>query len=450
MGLLRYFFRSQAGQSRKRQEVAAKPAFERASSIAPDSAPVLPEQLRKLIPCNHLNGSEISLLLPACRSHRYPPGTLLFQQGPSDGAAFYLLDGEVMLVRGEQIRTVSSGSKMAQYPLACGNHYETTATAKTDVTLLSMPESAMLTALENKRAKSIDAAGLSVDFAQLPDILRQSEVFYTFWRTYRENSLTLPTLPQAAIRLRAAMQKEIGVDEGARIIQTDPIVTARLIEIANSPLYSGVTPVATCQQAIARIGLNAARQLVTALTVGRLFQCRQKKVQRQIQSIWRNSVRVSCLSYVLGRHIGGVDPEQALLAGLMSHVGALPFLYFAADFPADLLSENMLAAGVRAVRGGLGIQMLKAWEFPEEMCGIPAFCDDWFYHAPGPTCLTDIVILAHWHALLGRSKTRALPPIEVLPAFQKLDMRQVSPEFSLNLLHNAQQQIEQVRMFFDH
>ncbi len=412
------------------------------------STPVTLAELQKLVPCNQLSSAELSSFLPNCKCCIFAPGERLFTRGQKEGSAWYLRSGEVALDFGNQSRIVKSSSSIARYPLSCGQPYAADGIALSTVEALCLPEAMMMTAVHKKRARPIKADKIFKDFKELPKELRKSEVFYTFWRSHSADSVQFPPLPQVALRLRKAISEEIGIEEAAKIIQTDPIVTARLIEIANSPLYRGVSRVTTCQQAVGRIGLMGVRNLVTSLTLKQMFHKTDPRLMRWLQRLWQDSVRVSCFSYVLGTCLPHIDAEQALLAGLMSNIGALPFLYFAAEFPSETLPDSVLTAAIACVKGPLGSELLSAWEFPSEIYQVPKFCDDWFYSDEGTLTLTDVVILANWHAHLGRAKTGALPPIETLPTYQKLNLRKISPEFSLDLLHTAQDQIEQVRRFF--
>ncbi len=421
---------------------AAPPPSPRPGPSAPAGAVVTPAQLHRLIPCNRLSEAELASWSGQCQRLTLPAATEVFRQGEGDGSGFYLLKGEVTLDYGDKSRVLGSTATPG-YPLACGRRYAATAITRTAAEIVRVPAELMTLGLQRQRPVAIEAACVSDDFSHLPPPLRQSEVFYTFWRHYRGNHLDFPPLPQVAIRLRRAIRQEIGVREAARIVQSDPVVSARLIEIANSPLYRGASPITSCQQAINRIGLNATRNLVTSLTLGRLFKAANPRVERWLTRIWQENVRVSSFSYVLARHLRDIDAEQALLAGLLSHVGALPFLYFAADFPADRLSDEVVAAAIAAVRGPLGQALLRAWDFPPAFCEVPRHCEDWYYDDSGPLTLSDVVTLATWHVQLGRRQP--LPPIETLPSFQKLDLREISPAFSLGLLHNAREHLAQIR-----
>ncbi len=62
--------------------------------------------------------------------------------------------------------------------------------------------------------------------------------------------------------------------------------------------------------------------------------------------------------------------------------------------------------------------------------------------------MSDIVLLARFHALLGNKQAQKLPPLNTLPAFAKLGERALTPDMSLQALHEAKQQIAEALSFF--
>lgn len=75
--------------------------------------------------------------------------------------------------------------------------------------------------------------------------------------------LVLPGLSDIALRVRKIISSDdADVASVAKVIQSDIPLTARLIQVANSPLYRGVVKVDTCHNAISRLGLDVTRDLV--------------------------------------------------------------------------------------------------------------------------------------------------------------------------------------------
>jgi HD-like signal output (HDOD) protein len=88
-----------------------------------------------------------------------------------------------------------------------------------------------------------------------------------------ERCLTLPTLPEVALRVRDAVEREdSSANQIANIVATDAALSARLLQVANSPLYRGRDPIDNLQIAVARLGIRLVRSLVVSLIMQQIFQ----------------------------------------------------------------------------------------------------------------------------------------------------------------------------------
>ena len=77
------------------------------------------------------------------------------------------------------------------------------------------------------------------------------------------DQLELPTLPEVALRIRDTAQKDdISPKELATVVSEDPALSARFIRIANSPVFRAIREIDDLQQAIGRIGIEYAANLI--------------------------------------------------------------------------------------------------------------------------------------------------------------------------------------------
>jgi hypothetical protein len=98
----------------------------------------------------------------------------------------------------------------------------------------------------------------------------------------------------------------------------------------------------------------------------------------------------------------------------------------------------------------VGYKILRDWGFVDEYLKVPLYADDWYQNTSEELNLTDIVVLSRLHNLIGRKNLTELPVISSIPAASKLKNFALSPEFSLNILHEAKQQInDAMRAFSD-
>ncbi|MCF7971572.1 MAG: HDOD domain-containing protein, partial [Methylococcaceae bacterium] len=314
--------------------------------------------------------------------------------------------------------------------------------AKTELKVLVVPtEMTKLWTANNKNL--VDCVEL-IDI-ELPEQLNNQRFFHSFSEAYRENKLVLPSLPDVAIKLKEAIDNEgIGAKEAVDIIQVDTAMVAKLIQVANSSLYAPVTPITNCQEAVTRLGLTSARNLVTGIAFKQLFLCKDKKLMGAMQSLWRRSLYVSSLSFVLAEETGFINPDDALLAGLISDIGVIPLLHFAEQYPDEYPDVQELEFAMPYLRAPVGTLMLHTLGFPEGLVSIPRYAEDWHYDSGNDITLIDIVVLAKLHSYFGSKKASGLPYINTIPAYSKLKDGKLNPDFSLHILYRANQRIKDV------
>jgi len=389
--------------------------------------------LSDLIPIRNFSTEKLEAFATNLKSEMYPKGSILFRLGENTDSALYLLKGMITLSDDTgKAYEVNDGTAKARFPLSSGSKHTTTALAETDVSILRVSQNIMAS-----RSAS------SNHFSQLiiPDDLADNRLLQTFAEHYANEKLEIPTLPDVAIKLRNAIQQDVGVNEAAKIIQMDPVMSAKLIELANCPLYVCSTPAKSCFEAINRIGLNATRNLVISLSIHHVFKSHSPLVKKFLDRIWKQSLYISTLSFVLAGLTKQAKPEEALLAGLVCDIGTVPFLHFADNLPKDYYTEADLMRSLACVKGPIGYKLLLEWGFSEEFIKIPVYSDDWYQNTSKELNLTDIVVLSRLHSAIGHTDMASLPVITSIPAASKLKNYSLSPEMSLNLLHNAKQQI---------
>src|SRR5690606_25533821 len=75
------------------------------------------------------------------------------------------------------------------------------------------------------------------------------------------------------------------------------------------------------QSAVVRLGLNTTRQLVISFTLRDLFQAPTPLLKKLMAEAWQHSSDVAAISMVLAQHTKLFNPEEAMLAGLVSNIG---------------------------------------------------------------------------------------------------------------------------------
>lgn len=275
--------------------------------------------------------------------------------------------------------------------------------------------------------------------------LNTSERPYTdIVASIKRDTATLPSLPDIASRVSRAIQDpKHRVADIAKIVQADLTIATRLIQIANSPIYRGVVPVTDCGGAITRLGGTVTRNLVTSIAMRRLFEARLPVIKAQLDELWSHSTRVAAISAILARITLGLQADRALLAGLIHDIGVLPILRHAHDRP-EFADAAILADLIHGHKAEIGAWLLQEWHFDPDLVDVALSAEAWQRDsAHADYC--DIVIVANIHSYFGRRAPLPFPPLENVPAFKKFSVFHLGPAASIELLHEAEQDIAELQ-----
>jgi len=389
------------------------------------------EILKHFIPVRNLSEDSLQAFAMENKTEVLAAGETLFKCHEKSVSVIYLLKGIVVLSDDHNNEfTVEADTAKAKFPLSSGKTYNTTAVAKTDISFFRVSQKIMSMDTHPDNDKQI----------VIPAELKQSRLLQSFVQHFLDGELDIPILPTVAVRLRKAMEKEIGIHEAVQIIQTDTVMSAKLVEVANCPLYLSAVPAKSCLEAVNRIGLNATRSLVVSLSLKNIFKGHSSKIKKYLDQQWKASIYLSCLCYVLASVSHQKNPEEALLAGLVCDIGVIPFLSFVADLPDDYYDEDEMSQSIPVVKGIVGASILKKWGFSDEFIEAALHSGDWYQAGGEQLSYTDIIVLSRLHSAIGR-KMANLPTITSIPAASKLTSIHLSPENSLGILYDAKDKV---------
>lgn len=272
----------------------------------------------------------------------------------------------------------------------------------------------------SQQLESVDG---SMDVVTIDQTSEESELTIQLLQDINSDNIRLPSMPDVALRIQQAFsQSHIDTKAVARIIQSDPSITAKLIMIANSPLYSGNVQVGTLQDAIVRIGLEATRKQVIIYVVKELFKATSKDIKLKMQRLWIHSRRVAAFSRVLGKRTGLFDPEQAQLAGLIHDLGEIAILQYVQANPGLYEDSDKLMRAIGNLRPQITSMLLYKWNFSTELITVGEESENWFRNPDDEADLCDLVMVAQYHSFIGTEVMKRLPPISKLPAYAKLGL----------------------------
>jgi putative nucleotidyltransferase with HDIG domain len=132
-------------------------------------------------------------------------------------------------------------------------------------------------------------------------------------------SKSLPVLPAATSALLRTDPETVSPAELAALAERDPVLSGRLLGLANSAAFGPQLEIRTLLDAILRIGVPMTHKALIAATLGPLF------ASGSLRALWRHSCEVAAIAHELAPECG-CEPHQAWLAGLMHDIGRLAFV----------------------------------------------------------------------------------------------------------------------------
>lgn len=238
------------------------------------------------------------------------------------------------------------------------------------------------------------------------------------------DKLVLPTLPEVALKVRDTLEDEnSSLVDVARIITSDAALAARMIQVSNSPLLRAANPIETVEAAVTRMGSNMIRNLVTSMVMEQMFQATSDVTDKRLRKIWEHSTEVAAISHALASQFTKLQPDQAMLAGLVHDIGTLPILSRAEDYPELLDDEETLDRIINTVHTTIGAEILRKWNFPEELILVAEEHEDLTRDSKNGPDYVDVVIVANLQSVIDSKHRHTEVDWSTVPAFAKLGLQ---------------------------
>ncbi len=144
-----------------------------------------------------------------------------------------------------------------------------------------------------------------------------------------KEDLDLPGFPDTVVMLHQDLSDESkAVSDIVERIKTEPALSARLIQIANSAAFNtSGREVSEPRAAITQLGFNVVRSTATTYAMRQMEQQEWLEPLRpELAKIWRRSNGVAATCHVLGASISGLRPDEAMATGLFHQLGNLYLL----------------------------------------------------------------------------------------------------------------------------
>ena len=133
---------------------------------------------------------------------------------------------------------------------------------------------------------------------------------------------TLPSMSAVAIQvLELAREPDVHLRDLAQILSRDPALAAKVLRMANSPLYGGRRVAQNLRQALNILGLNATITLALSFSLSPAVE--RSRGGLDVDRFWRRAVASALAARLLGEERKLRSGEELFLAALLQDIGML-------------------------------------------------------------------------------------------------------------------------------
>ncbi len=195
----------------------------------------------------------------------------------------------------------------------------------------------------------------------------------------------LPSLPAVALEVVSLTKKEwVELAELATSIGRDPALSAKILRLANSPLYGRRCRVATLEEAVSTLGINSVKMAALSFSVVESTGSQDELGGYELKEFWRRTLVQSVAGRNLARAFRSKGADEAFTLGLLMDLSVPVFCRVAgkkykpvvdamdAGHPDSRLEEDAIGAS----HGPMSATLMEEWGLPAAMTNVARYHHD--------------------------------------------------------------------------
>ncbi|MCH8180855.1 MAG: HDOD domain-containing protein [Proteobacteria bacterium] len=231
----------------------------------------------------------------------------------------------------------------------------------------------------------------------------------------------LPAIPKIVHELIDSFNDQnVSIDDIAKKLAADPVLSARLLRLANSAYYHVSRSIGTVNEALSMLGFVTVRTLVisSGLTGGY-----KSMPGMDLTRFWRYSLHTAAVAGWVAKRTG-VNGDQAFTVALMHAIGQLvmhagmPEQMMQVDQQASPLDGRRLAVETSTFGyhfATVGAELARQWRFPVSFVQAIAHFPDPLGHQPFDP-VAAVIHVASWRARAEHNGLQAEELAVTVPA----------------------------------
>jgi HD-like signal output (HDOD) protein len=208
--------------------------------------------------------------------------------------------------------------------------------------------------------------------------------------------IELPGFPHIVMRVQKVLADENADNNRiVKVLGSEPVLASQIVRMGNSAaLNPAGVPVTDLRTAVSRVGLDTVRSATIAFAVRQLRDAPiLKGLEAPLGMLWKRSVLVASLSCVIARRLTNLNPDTALLAGLLQGIGRLYILTRASGHRALFADQDAYQSIEQDWHLSIAAALLENWGIADEIVQAVHESENFDRDARGPVCLADVLVV---------------------------------------------------------
>lgn len=196
------------------------------------------------------------------------------------------------------------------------------------------------------------------------------DILQSFVQKFKAGKVDLPVLSKVVQEIQKVMSNpSTTINEVAKVIEKDAVISVRLIAVANSPMYRGTEKIVTVKQAIPRLGVKETQSIVSAIANKSLYQARDIRFKVLMEKLWLHSLSTAYGARGIAKRVAPADTEIMFFMGLIHDIGKVLLFKILGESssPKDM---NDVIENVQEIHTSFGGTILRKWGFTENYVRI--------------------------------------------------------------------------------
>lgn len=191
------------------------------------------------------------------------------------------------------------------------------------------------------------------------------------------NLRELPVFHSVAVKLQQMLAKpSFSMEDVIGLINEDQALASRVLKLANSSFYSGLSKVSTIKDAVVRLGAREVANLAMLASQSERYASKSELLNRTMHRLWEHALACATGSKWLAEKTGYATlSSEAFMGGLLHDIGKLAIVkaldeLLQASPSSGVLNETLIGEILAAMHEDVGYRLMHSWSLPDVYCSI--------------------------------------------------------------------------------